>query len=59
MQNDQRQLLLVRYKHLANPHLSVKNYTPLVISRKEKNKQVTLLRQSKLALTAIYKLFAT
>jgi hypothetical protein len=29
------------------------NYTPLVISRNDKNKQLTLLSQLKLALTAI------
>jgi hypothetical protein len=34
------------------------NYTPLVISRNDKNKQLTLWSQHKLALTAIYKLFA-
>jgi hypothetical protein len=42
----------------ANPLLSMKNYTPLVISRNDKNKQLTLLSQRKLALTAINKLFA-
>jgi hypothetical protein len=42
----------------ANPLLSMKNYTPLLISRNNKNKQLTLLSQSKLALTAINKLFA-
>jgi hypothetical protein len=31
------------------------NYTPLVISRNDKNKQLTLLSQRKLALTAINK----
>jgi hypothetical protein len=36
--------------------LSMYNYTPLVISRNEQNKQLTLLR--KLALTAINKIFA-
>jgi hypothetical protein len=35
----QRQLLLVQYKQQANPNLSVHNYTPLVISRNDKNKQ--------------------
>ncbi len=39
----QRQLLLVRYKHQANPLLSMNNYTPLVNSRNDKNKQLTLL----------------
>jgi hypothetical protein len=54
----QRQPLLVQYKHQADPLLAMKNYTPLVISRNDKNKQVTLLSQRKLALTAINKLFA-
>jgi hypothetical protein len=31
------------YKQQANPILSVKNYTPLVIRRNDKNKQLTLL----------------
>ncbi len=35
----QRQLLLVQYKQQANPILSVHSYTPLVISRNDKNKQ--------------------
>jgi hypothetical protein len=34
--------LVVAYKHQANL-LSMKNYTPLVISRNDKNKQLTLL----------------
>jgi hypothetical protein len=54
----QRQPLLVQYKHQANPRLSMDNYTPLVISRNDKNKQLTLVSQRKLALTAINKLFA-
>jgi hypothetical protein len=41
----------------ANPLLSMHNYAPLVISRNEKNKQLTLLSQRKLALYAIKKLF--
>jgi hypothetical protein len=41
----------------ANPLLSVNNYTPLVISRNDKNKQLTLC-QRKLALTELNKLFA-
>jgi hypothetical protein len=48
----QRQLLLVQYKQQANPLLSIHNYckyTPLVISRNDKNKQLTLLSQRKLA----------
>jgi hypothetical protein len=40
----------VQYKHNANPLLSVNNYTPLLISRNDKNKQLTLLSQHKLAL---------
>jgi hypothetical protein len=44
----QRQLLLVQYKQQADPLLSMNNYTPLVISRNDKNKQLTLLSQSKL-----------
>ncbi len=53
----QRQQLLVQYKQQANPFLSMLNYTPLVISRNDKNKQLTLLRQCKLALTARNTLF--
>jgi hypothetical protein len=53
----QRQLLLVQCKHHANPLLSMNNNTPLVISRNDKNTQLTL-SQRKLALTAINKLFA-
>jgi hypothetical protein len=37
----QRQLLLVQNKQQANPLLSMHNYTPLVISRNDKNKQLT------------------
>jgi hypothetical protein len=43
----------VQYKHQANPLLSMSNYIPLLISRNDKNKQLTLLGQRKLALTAI------
>jgi hypothetical protein len=39
-----------------NEHFSLNNYTPLVISRNDKNKQLTLLSQRKLTLTAINKL---
>jgi hypothetical protein len=47
----------VQFKQQANPLLSMNKYTPLVIGRNDKNKQVTiLLSQSKLALTAINKL---
>jgi hypothetical protein len=45
----------VQYKHQANPLLSMNNYTPLGISRSDKNKQLTELSQRKLALTAINK----
>jgi hypothetical protein len=38
--------------------ISMHNYTPLVISGNDKNKQLTLLSQSKLALTGINTLFA-
>jgi hypothetical protein len=48
----QRQPLYVQYKQQANPLLSMNSYTPLVISRHDKNKQLTLLSQRKLALTA-------
>jgi hypothetical protein len=48
----------VQYKEQANPFLSMNNYTPLVISRNGKNRQLTLLSQQKLALTATNKLFA-
>jgi hypothetical protein len=54
----QCQPLLVQYKQQANPLLSMNNYTPLVISWNDKNKQLTLLSQRKLALTAINKPFA-
>jgi hypothetical protein len=39
----QRQPILVQYKQhqQANPLLSMDNYTPLVISRSDKNKQLT------------------
>jgi len=39
----QRQPVLVQYLQEANPLLSMNNYTPLVISRNDKNKQLTLL----------------
>jgi hypothetical protein len=39
----QRQLLLVQYRQQANPLLSMNNYTPLVISGNDTNKQLTLL----------------
>ncbi len=40
----QRQLLLVQYKQQANPLLLTHNYTPLVISRNDKNKQLTIIK---------------
>jgi hypothetical protein len=48
----QRQPLVVQYKQQANLLLLMHNYTPLVISRNDKNMQLTLLSQRKLALTA-------
>ncbi len=54
-ENDQS--LLVQYKQQANPLLSMHNYTQLVISRNDKNKQIILLSQRKLALTARNTLF--
>jgi hypothetical protein len=42
----------------SKPLLSMNSYTPLVISRNDKNKQLTLFSQRKLALTAKNKLFA-
>ena len=46
----QRQPLLVQHKQQANLYLSMHNYTPLVMSRTDKKKQLTLLSQRKLAL---------
>jgi hypothetical protein len=46
----QRQQLLVQYKHQANPLLPMNNFTPVVISRNDKNTQLRL-SQRKLALT--------
>ncbi len=48
----QRKLLLVQYKQQANPLLSLRNYTPPVISRNDKNKQLTIIKPMELALTA-------
>jgi hypothetical protein len=48
----QRKPLLMQYKQQANPLLSMHYYTPFVISGNDKNKQLTLLSQRKLALTA-------
>jgi hypothetical protein len=44
-------------KQQANPLLSMNNHAPLVICGNEKNKQLTLLSQRKLALTARNTLF--
>jgi hypothetical protein len=49
---------LVQYKQQANPLLPMNNYTLLVICRNVKNKQLKLLSQRKLALTARNTLFA-
>jgi hypothetical protein len=49
-----RQLLFVQQ---ASPLLSMKKYTPLVISRNDKNRQLTIIKPRKLALTAINKTF--
>jgi hypothetical protein len=43
-QQIQRQLLLVQYKQQANPLLSMNNYTPLVVSRNDKNKQLAIIK---------------
>ncbi len=40
-----------QYKQLANPLLSRHHFSPLVISRNDKNKQPTLLSQNKLSST--------
>ncbi len=53
----QRQPLLVQYKQQGNTLLSMNNYTPLVISRNDKNKQLTILSQCKLVLNARNTLF--
>jgi hypothetical protein len=53
----QRQPLLVPCEQQANPVLTMNNNTPLVISWNGKNKQLTLLSQRKLALTARNTLF--
>jgi hypothetical protein len=45
--------LLMKYKQQANPLLSTHNYIPLVISGNDKNEQITLLSQRKLALIGI------
>jgi hypothetical protein len=52
-QQIQRQPLLGQYKQQANPLLSVTKYTPLVISRNDKNKQLTIFEPIKLALPAL------
>jgi hypothetical protein len=43
-QQIEHQLLLVQNKQQANPLLSMNKYTPLVISRKDKNKQLTIIK---------------
>jgi hypothetical protein len=45
----QRRPLLVQYKHQNNPHLSMHNYIQLVINGNDKDKQLTVLSQHKLA----------
>jgi hypothetical protein len=52
------QLLLVQYKQHANLLLSMNNYSQLVINGNDKNKQLILLSQHKLALTARKRLLA-
>jgi hypothetical protein len=49
---------LIAIQAQANTLLSVNSYTPLAISRNDKNKQLTLLPQRKLALSARNTLFA-
>jgi hypothetical protein len=49
MTNTAPTALLVQYKQQTNPLLSMHNYTPLVISGNDKNKQLTLASQCKLA----------
>jgi hypothetical protein len=41
----------VQYKHQAKLLFSMNNFSPLVISTSDKNKQLTLVSQRKLALT--------
>jgi hypothetical protein len=43
---------LRQYKQQANPVLSINNSSPFMISRNDKNKQLTLLSQCKIALIA-------
>ncbi len=38
-----RQLLLVQYKQQPNQLLSMNKYTPFVLSRNDKNKQLTIV----------------
>jgi hypothetical protein len=47
----QRHPLLMQYKQQAKPLLSMHNYSPLVISGNDKNKELTLLGQHQLAFT--------
>jgi hypothetical protein len=46
-QQIQRPLLLVQYKQQANPLISMDKYTPLVISRNDKNNQLILIKLTK------------
>jgi len=57
-QQIQHQLLLVQYKQQANPLLSMNKYTPLVISRNEKNKQLTFFKPTQTGINRNNKLFA-
>jgi hypothetical protein len=43
-QQKQLQLLFVQYEQQANPLLLINKYTPLVISRNDKNKQLTIIK---------------
>jgi hypothetical protein len=54
---NKQQPQLVQYKQQAYPLLSMHNYTPLVISGNDKNKQLTSLGQRKLAITSRNTLF--
>jgi hypothetical protein len=48
--NQFSQPFLMQYKQQANPLLSMQNYTPLVISGNDKNKEIAVLSQRKLTL---------
>jgi hypothetical protein len=49
-QQIQHQLLLVQYKQQANPLISMDKYTPLVISRNDKNNQLILIKPTKIGI---------